>query len=350
MYLYIICYCDLHYLSSQHMKNYRREFLKITGLAGVASLIPFVKVFSGSQIAANSGGCVLIPSETAGPFPLDLTANNFYFRQDVTEGKPGVLMNLKLRIIGETNCLPMENLRVNIWHCDKDGTYSGYGAQTGLTDFRGYQLTDANGEVNFITILPGWYPGRVCHIHFQVYVNSSYAAISQLTFDENTKQLIYSANPSIYINGIDPTSIISDGVFSNGYTYQLASLTPNVTGGYDSYLEVTIQGSGVSTGMGNIEKETAKQFSLGQNFPNPFENKTTIPFKLVHPSDVTFDLYDLQGRKVKSIEMKGLASGEHLVDLDLAELELTKSGYAYQFEIRNTNGIFRDCKFMTSGK
>lgn len=332
------------------MKNDRREFLKITGLASVASLLPFGKVFSGDRSIANPGGCVLIPSETAGPFPLDLTANNFYFRQDIREGKPGVQMNLRMRIIGENNCLPMENLRVNIWQCDKDGIYSGYGAQTGLTDFRGYQITDANGEVNFITILPGWYPGRVCHIHFQVYVSSSYAAISQLTFDESAKQAVYTANPTIYTNGIDPVPIINDGVFADGYNYQLATLTPNGSGGYDSFLEVTIQGSGVATQVGNIEKQTARQFSMGQNYPNPFSNETTIPFKLIFASDVKFDLYDLQGKVVRTILMENLSAGDHEIKLDLAASGIAKSSYAYQLEIKNSNGVFRDCKFMTAEK
>ena len=60
----------------------------------------------------------------------------------------------------------MQNVRVNIWHCDKDGLYSGYNTETSLTYLRGYQFTDANGEVEFITIFPGLYTGRTCHIHF----------------------------------------------------------------------------------------------------------------------------------------------------------------------------------------
>ncbi|MBK7873762.1 MAG: hypothetical protein IPJ74_25445 [Saprospiraceae bacterium] len=90
-------------------------------------------------------------------FPLDLTANTAFFRQDVRESKTGVQLNLKMKIIGASNCEPMRNVRVNIWHCDKDGLYSGYSqsnnaGQAGLTYLRGYQMTDANGEVNFITI------------------------------------------------------------------------------------------------------------------------------------------------------------------------------------------------------
>ena len=335
----------------------KREFLRTTGLLGVASMMPLGKLLAGG---GNSGlaneatnVCTLIPTETAGPFPLDLTANTFYFRQDVRESKPGVQLNLRLKIIGDGNCLPMQNVRVNIWHCDKDGLYSGYNqsgnlGQSGLTYLRGYQMTDANGEVEFITILPGWYTGRICHIHFQVYVSSSYAAISQLSFDIPTKNAIYAANSTIYTKGADPLSFAQDGIFADGYAYQLATLTPNaVTGGYDSFLEVTVQGNG-TTGIGYQEKENAKQFSMGQNFPNPYSMETKIPLSLKFPSEVTIDLYDLQGKKIRSILFNNLSTGEHNLLLDMQELGIAHGNYAYQVEVRNANGLFRDCKFMTA--
>jgi hypothetical protein len=136
---------------------------------------------------------------------------------------------------GLDNCEPMQNVRVHIWHCDKDGLYSGYQTQQGLTYLRGWQMADANGEVEFITILPGWYPGRVCHIHFQVYVSSMYAAISQLTYDVETKNEIYAANPEFYTKGADPILPSQDDVFADGYDYQIAGLTPNDNTGDNSF-------------------------------------------------------------------------------------------------------------------
>jgi hypothetical protein len=50
--------------------------------------------------------CVIIPSETAGPFPLDLTENQTFFRQDIRENRIGVRHDLKLKIIGNANCEP----------------------------------------------------------------------------------------------------------------------------------------------------------------------------------------------------------------------------------------------------
>lgn len=324
----------------------KRQFLKTTGLLGVSSLFPVGKLLA-ANVGTTPQACTLIPSETAGPFPLDLTANTFYFRQDVRETKEGVQLNLKMKIIGAQNCEPMQNVRVNIWHCDKDGNYSGYDSQAGQTYLRGYQITNANGEVEFITIFPGWYPGRTCHIHFQVYVSSSYAAISQLAFIDSAKNALYSENPSIYTKGTDPVSIASDGIFSDGYTYQLATLTPNAaTGGYNSYLEVTVQGSGTS-GVGYQEMQNAKQFVLGQNFPNPYTDVTSVPVTLHRPSEVTLELWDLMGKKVATIAEKALGAGDHIFDIELASLGLSAANYIYQLQVQNVSGNFGDCKMMT---
>ena len=331
----------------------KREFLKSAGLAGIASLLPSVNAIgSDTKSAAKAAACTLIPSETAGPFPLDITANTNFFRRDVRENKTGVQLNLKMKIVGVDNCFPMQNVRVNIWHCDKDGAYSGYSVpsnpgQAGTTYLRGYQMTDANGEVEFITIFPGWYPGRVCHIHFQVYVSTNYAAISQLTFDPNPKQALYSANSGVYTKGPDPMTIASDGVFADGYAYQVASLMPNTaTGAYDSFLELAVKGSGTA-GVGYIEKQNAKQFVLGQNYPNPYQDETRIPIILKSSADVNLQLWDLEGRKVAAIEKPGMEQGEHAIAVNPASLGLPAQNYLYQLEVRNDAGIFTDCKMMT---
>ena len=177
----------------------RKDFLRGFGLAGIASVLP-KPAFSSARVLSGPQppNCVLIPSETAGPFPLDLTENQTFFRQDVREDRTGARHDLKMKIIGLENCLPMQNVRVNIWQCDKDGLYSGYNTQVGRTYLRGYQFADANGEVNFTTIFPGWYPGRIAHIHFQVYVSSVYAAISQLTYPIAEKNQIYLDHADLY--------------------------------------------------------------------------------------------------------------------------------------------------------
>lgn len=243
----------------------------------------------------------------------------------------------------------MANVRVNIWHCDKDGNYSGYGTAVGQTFLRGYQITDQKGEVDFITVFPGWYQGRTCHIHFQVYVSSNYAAISQLTFNHEATNQVYADNSTLYTKGSDPKSPDTDNIFSDGYTYQLASLTANANGGYDSYLEVTVKGDG-TVGLGNLEKETAKQVILQQNHPNPFNNETTIPFELMLPAKVQLTLWDISGKQVATINKGMLPAGNHQINLNLKTMGLSNANYAYQLEVENSNGIFKDCKMMTVSK
>lgn len=330
----------------------RKEFLKSAG-AGLGM------VFVGKELAAaplvqQTSTCTLIPSETAGPFPLDLSENTAFFRKDIRETQQGVRLNLKLRIVGAGNCLPMRNVRVNIWHCDKDGVYSGYNVANNRGDanskyLRGYQFTDANGEVEFITIFPGWYTGRICHIHFQVYVSSIYSAVSQLTFDVAAKNALYTANRTIYAKGTDPLSYSQDNIFSDGYALQLATLTPNTTtGGYDSFMQVTVQGNG-TTGVGHIEKETAKVFELGQNFPNPYRTTTTIPFTLKQAAIVRMELWDLSGRKVATVLPDEVRSaGEHTLEINPALWGLPIGNYMYQLVATTSQGTFVVPKMMTA--
>lgn len=59
---------------------------------------------------------------------------------------------------------------MEIWQCDATGNYSQYGTQTAQTYLRGIQTTDANGQVTFTTVYPGWYQGRL-----RIFTPKSYA-------------------------------------------------------------------------------------------------------------------------------------------------------------------------------
>jgi protocatechuate 3,4-dioxygenase beta subunit len=329
----------------------RKDFLKGLGFASAATVLPLEKAAANTRLVGGPA-CVLVPSETAGPFPLDLTTNAFYFRQDVREDRTGVKFNLKLKIMGENNCLPMPNLRVNIWHCSKDGLYSGYdnnmnAGQGGKTYLRGYQMTNANGEVDFTTVFPGWYNGRIAHIHFQVFVSSIYAAVSQMTFEVAEKNAIYAANPTFYPQGADPTALTRDNVFSDGYTYQICKLTKVSNTEYNGYMEATIKGNGI-TALAEAEPETGGQFKLRQNYPNPYKDATNIPFSLVNASKVTLELYDLAGQKVASVVENNLGAGDQAIALNMAKLGIANGNYAYQLVVENANGVFRQTKIMTA--
>jgi protocatechuate 3,4-dioxygenase beta subunit len=92
---------------------------------------------------------------------------------------------------------------VDIWHCDATGVYSDvqdpWFNTIGRKFLRGHQITDARGEVRFVTIYPGWYPGRTVHIHFKIrtepLARRSFDFTSQLYFDDEVTDRAHAAPP-----------------------------------------------------------------------------------------------------------------------------------------------------------
>jgi hypothetical protein len=57
----------------------------------------------------------------------------------------------------------------------------------------------------------------------------------------------------------------------------------------------------------------AQNFVLQINYPNPFNNSTTIPFTLGRSAEVQLAIYDLQGRTIKNLVHKKYSKGLHQV-------------------------------------
>jgi protocatechuate 3,4-dioxygenase beta subunit len=204
-----------------------------------------------STTPTPSPGCHLIPTETDGPFPLySVLSNAAMVRSNVTEGRAGMPLTVELTLVkvGES-CGVIKNAYVYVWHCDKDGSYSGYsggsnGNHIGETYCRGIQQTDANGKVTFQTVYPGWYPGRITHIHFQIYLTSlgsSVTATSQLAFPQDVTKAVY-ASPLYSSHGQNTsvTSFDADGIFRDGTIYQIAEVSGSVSTGYTAKLVVGV--------------------------------------------------------------------------------------------------------------
>jgi hypothetical protein len=60
-------------------------------------------------------------------------------------------------------------------------------------------------------------------------------------------------------------------------------------------------------------------FALGQNFPNPFNPSTTIPVNLERSGFIAIRVYDILGRKLKTIVSKHLHQGEYRFQWDGAD-------------------------------
>ncbi|MCB9885468.1 MAG: cadherin-like beta sandwich domain-containing protein [Planctomycetes bacterium] len=203
-------------------------------------------------ITRASSTCTIVPSETQGPYPLlTVLADPAIVRSDITAGKAGVPMTLVLSLVDvNSGCAPIAGAAVYIWHCDKDGAYSGYssgqnGSHAGETFLRGVQVTNQAGQVQFTTIYPGWYTGRITHVHFQVYLQNNTGttaqATSQIAFPQGITQEVYAS--SLYAargQNTSVTSFATDNVFQDGVDFQLATVTGSVAAGFTAALTVGV--------------------------------------------------------------------------------------------------------------
>jgi protocatechuate 3,4-dioxygenase beta subunit len=236
----------------------RRQAVRAFGLVGSATVIgcghdsTTVTAPTSTTTTTSVGtSCVLIPQETDGPYPLySALGDASLFRTDVREDRAGVPLTLRLAFVNVSqSCAPLTGAVVYIWHCDKDGVYSGYGSGTGATFLRGFQNTDATGTVTFTTIYPGWYQGRITHIHFEVFLQNQVTqgtakATSQIAFPPAITQAVYAS--TLYAAHGQNTSVASfsqDNVFSDGTEFQLATVSGDVTSGYVATLTVGVAAS-----------------------------------------------------------------------------------------------------------
>lgn len=180
----------------------RRHFLQL--FAGGLTALPLARL--ARALPDGRPACYLSPEQTEGPYYLDRAL----LRQDITEGKPGLALQLHFEVLDSRTCRPLSDSALEIWHCDAQGQYSGFTAASmngpdmgpppgapplghppgpppgkpgsgggmpphstptdALTFLRGVQIADGRGQVAFRTIFPGYYPGRCNHIHLKLHV------------------------------------------------------------------------------------------------------------------------------------------------------------------------------------
>ena len=185
----------------------RREVVAILSATGMAWLM--IGSLNPRQAVAGALGpsCVVRPEQTEGPYFVDERLHRSDIRSDPTDGriKPGSPLALTFLVsrLNDGDCQSLPGAQVDIWHCDALGVYSDVQDPafdtTGQKFLRGYQITDARGEARFVTVYPGWYPGRTVHIHFKIrtapLAQRSFEFTSQLYFDDRLTDRVHAAPP-----------------------------------------------------------------------------------------------------------------------------------------------------------
>jgi protocatechuate 3,4-dioxygenase beta subunit len=212
----------------ENSKLTRRESLLAAGGLVAAALLPEVADAASGPAGVSSGAisCVLTPELTEGPYYVP----NEKVRRNITEGKPGVALELRLTVVNASTCKPIRSAVVDIWHADAGGVYSGAIAGNAGTNFlRGVQRTDKNGLALFKTIYPGWYEGRATHIHVKVYLSGNVVHTGQLFFNESISNAVYKRTP-YSSHGLADTPNASDSIYRNGGSRSMLKLKRAVSG------------------------------------------------------------------------------------------------------------------------
>lgn len=273
----------------------RREVLALFGFAGASVLVacapsvatPAVEATATTAAAATTAptsttaavaavteavataipSCVVRPEMTEGPYFVDGQMERSDIRTEPTDNsvREGVPLTIAIVVsqIADGVCSPLQGATVDIWHCDALGVYSGVNDTAGQTWLRGYQVTDANGRLEFTTIYPGWYPGRAVHIHFKIRTtvtgNETYEFTSQFFFDDALSDEVFTNAPYNQHPNRD-TLNSNDNIYSGGGDMMLLNLT-DTGDGYattfdialdlaDSEVGASDSASGMGGGMG----------------------------------------------------------------------------------------------------
>ncbi len=90
---------------------------------------------------------------------------------------------------------------------------------------------------------------------------------------------------------------------------------------------------GINFEFKNEDQTEKEQFMLYQNYPNPFESKTNVPFYLPYTETVRFDVISASGIIVQSFE-KEYEQGHHTITLNRKDFK-GSGNYFFRMTLRN---------------
>jgi N-acetylneuraminic acid mutarotase len=120
-----------------------------------------------------------------------------------------------------------------------------------------------------------------------------------------------------------------------------------VFGGKNSHNESVpwIERLDLLTSLESVEPQQISEFRLLDNYPNPFNGSTIIPFELSEPMDVQIDVFTISGAKIKTVVHQRYQAGKHTIrwdGTDTQQIPVASGVYIYQLQA----GQYRSSKKM----
>ncbi len=84
--------------------------------------------------------------------------------------------------------------------------------------------------------------------------------------------------------------------------------------------QINSDGTAVYSSQVKVGQGIMEPFTVDQNFPNPFNPKTSISIELLEDAEVEITIYNLEGKEVQKLEKGYLSKGKHTFSFDGSEL------------------------------
>lgn len=175
--------------------------------------------------ALRSGTCGVTPAVPPGPFYRGQGAH----RSDIAQGIEGVPVEYRFEVV-DPDCTPVSNAIVEIWHADPLGRYSGVRSQrtAGQDWLRGFQETGIAGDCVFQSIFPGWYSGRLTHVHGRTSINGIKGPTTNFFFPKQVEDAVFES-PGYRGRGPNRATVDNDAEL-HGDASRFSALMFSVTG------------------------------------------------------------------------------------------------------------------------
>jgi len=183
----------------------RSQFLSLLGIPFFAGLFSSSTKNNLTKDLLTDCNDPITPPVPEGPYYKNEKLN----RVNIVEHKTGTPIKYVFTV-EDKHCKPIKGAIVDIWQCDNEGHYSDFKAENTLNEtwLRGYQVTDQHGRCEFLSIFPGWYTGRLTHLHAKVQINGQTVLTTNVFFKKEIEDKIFSK--PLYSKGPNPTTISED--------------------------------------------------------------------------------------------------------------------------------------------
>ncbi len=284
----------------------------------------FVKEPDGS-VDASCTKCHSTMSADSSMALVTIWKSDFQTLDSTAEAKVTQAASL-LKTKADTSCYTEAQFNMTYAESDESGGVHNHLYSTAL-------LNNAINNAN--TIINGALPVELTTFSADVDENSISLKWSTATETNNKGFGIQKSKDGInfldaaFVSGFGTTTkthnytYVDKSVFSGANYYRLKQIDYTGQYKYSKVIEITYS--------------LPLEFSLSQNFPNPFNPTTTIAYTVPKTSLVTIKVYDILGKEVADLVNRELTAGNYKIQFN--ENNLTSGIYFYELRAGNFSSI-----------